>query len=62
MRLLERDDTGDFHLRHDSPDDKVPPYAILSHTWGDEELLFRDIEDGTYKCKAGYAKIQFCAD
>ncbi|KAK5657213.1 hypothetical protein OQA88_3271 [Cercophora sp. LCS_1] len=62
MRLLERNTAGDFHLRLDSADDKVPPYAILSHTWGDEEVLFRDIEDGTYKCKAGYAKIQFCAD
>ncbi|KAK4443458.1 putative vegetative incompatibility protein HET [Podospora aff. communis PSN243] len=45
MRLLERNNAGDFHLRRDSPDDKVPPYAILSHTWGDEEVLFRDIED-----------------
>ncbi|KAK5651076.1 hypothetical protein OQA88_13708 [Cercophora sp. LCS_1] len=62
MRLLERNSAGDFHLRRDSPDDKVPPYAILSHTWGDEEVLFSDIEDGTYKSKAGYAKIQFCAD
>lgn len=23
----------------------VPPYAILSHTWGDEEVLFGDIKD-----------------
>ena len=57
MRLLERNNTGDFHLRRDSPDDKVLPYAILLHIWGDEEVLFRDIEDGTYKSKAGYAKI-----
>ncbi|KIX06915.1 uncharacterized protein Z518_04891 [Rhinocladiella mackenziei CBS 650.93] len=42
------------------------PYAILSHTWGDEEVSFQDwaqIEAGgpiaeTLKKKAGYDKIQ----
>ncbi|KAK4641583.1 hypothetical protein QC761_500550 [Podospora bellae-mahoneyi] len=31
--------------------DNIPPYAILSHTWGndDEELSFRDIIDGLLK-------------
>ena len=62
MRLLERDDTGDFRLTSDIPDDKVPPYAILSHTWGDEEVLFKDLADGTAKNKAGYTKIRFCGD
>ncbi|GAB1312028.1 Beta transducin-like protein HET-E2C [Madurella fahalii] len=63
MRLLERDDTGQFYLTKPLPDDAIiPPYAILSHTWGDEEVLFRDLVDGTAKKKAGYAKIQFCGD
>jgi len=62
MCLLGRNNTGDFRLTDDIPDDKVPPYAILSHTWGDEEVLFKDLEDGTAKNKAGYAKIQFCGD
>ncbi|KAM7190940.1 Heterokaryon incompatibility protein (HET) domain containing protein [Rhypophila sp. PSN 637] len=62
MRLLERDPTGEFRLTKHLPNDKIPPYAILSHTWGDEEVLFRDLADGTAKNKAGYAKIQFCGE
>ncbi|KAK3354053.1 HET-R [Lasiosphaeria hispida] len=62
MRLLERDDTGEVRLTEDLPDNKIPPYAILSHTWGDGEVLFRDLMDGTSKNKAGYAKIRFCGD
>ncbi|KAK3349887.1 beta transducin-like protein HET-E2C [Lasiosphaeria hispida] len=62
MRLLERDDNGDFHLTKDFLNNKIPPYAILSHTWGDGEVLFKDLMDGTGKNKAGYAKIQFCGD
>ncbi|KAK0715232.1 beta transducin-like protein HET-D2Y, partial [Lasiosphaeris hirsuta] len=62
MRLLERDDTGEFRLTEDLPNNKIPPYAILSHTWGDGEVLFRDLMDGTGKNKAGYAKIRFCGD
>nr|ADA68836.1 HET-R [Podospora anserina] len=61
MRLLERDDTGDFHLK-DLPSNAIPPYAILSHTWGDEEVLFKDLVDGTGRKNAGYAKVQFCGD
>ncbi|KAK3947045.1 NACHT domain-containing protein [Pseudoneurospora amorphoporcata] len=62
MRLLERDDTGGVRLIEDLPNDKIPPYAILSHTWGPEEVLFRDMKDGTGKNKASYAKIRFCGD
>ncbi|KAK0744691.1 hypothetical protein B0T21DRAFT_380877 [Apiosordaria backusii] len=65
MRLLERSDTGEFRLTKHLPNDaipEIPPYAILSHTWGDEEVLFKDLEDSTAKKKAGYAKIQFCGD
>jgi len=65
MRLLERDDMGEFRLTEDLPNiatPEIPPYAILSHTWGDEEVLFKDLEDGTAKNKAGYVKIRFCGD
>jgi hypothetical protein len=62
MRLLERDDTGGVRLTEDFPNNKIPPYAILSHTWGDGEVLFKDLMDGTGKSKAGYAKIRFCGD
>ena len=40
----------------------VPPYAILSHTWEDEEFLFEDLVNGTGKSKAGYGKILFCGE
>lgn len=43
--------------------DNVPPYAILSHTWGAEELKFQDmiVPKTSVKVKAGYAKVQsFC--
>jgi len=41
-------------------DDMLPPYAILSHTWGVEEVLYTDLLDGSYKSKAGFRKILFC--
>ncbi|KAK4451027.1 hypothetical protein QBC34DRAFT_61486 [Podospora aff. communis PSN243] len=62
MRLLERNDTGDVRLTDDLPIDKIPPYAILSHTWGDGEVAFTELKDGTGEKKAGYAKIKFCGD
>ncbi|KAK7468953.1 hypothetical protein VKT23_003452 [Stygiomarasmius scandens] len=39
----------------------VPPYAILSHTWEDDEVLFRDIQYAVPEMKtrkAGYRKIE----
>ncbi|KAF5344910.1 hypothetical protein D9758_011538 [Tetrapyrgos nigripes] len=36
----------------------IPPYAILSHTWEDEEVTFQDMQDvETAKKRKGYAKI-----
>lgn len=35
----------------------VPPYAILSHTWEDEEILFHDIVADTEREKKGWKKI-----
>ena len=62
MRLLERNNTGEICLTEDFPDDKVPRYAILSHTWGTEEVTFQELRDGTGKNKLGYKKIRFCGD
>ncbi|KAH8732098.1 heterokaryon incompatibility protein-domain-containing protein [Phaeosphaeriaceae sp. PMI808] len=67
MRLLYRNDTGEYTLTKDLIGDQViPPYGILSHTWGadTEEVTFEDLterHDGV-KDKAGYAKIQFCGE
>jgi hypothetical protein len=39
----------------------APPYAILSHTWGDEELLFSDVQNGVGQAKKGFEKVsRFC--
>jgi hypothetical protein len=61
MRLLRRVPGGDFELV--SFDDKSPPpYAILSHTWTEnQEVTFDELVAGTGKDKTGYAKICFCS-
>jgi len=63
MRLLRRSDTGDFSLNQ-FPDKAIPPYAILSHTWGadTEEVTFDNLTHNTGKYKPGYKKIQFCGE
>ncbi|KAF1959939.1 HET-domain-containing protein [Byssothecium circinans] len=61
MRLLRFEDNGEFSLV-EFVGKNIPPYAILSHTWGadHEEVTFKDIKKGTGKSKAGYSKIRFC--
>jgi hypothetical protein len=64
IRLLERSSAGEFNLTKNFVGGNIPPYAILSHTWGanDEEVTFEDLRDGTGKDKAGYDKIRFCRE
>jgi Heterokaryon incompatibility protein (HET) len=65
MRLLKRDNRGEFSLTKDLvSDDMIPRYAILSHTWGadTEEVSFKDMIDGTGISKPGYNKIRFCGE
>ncbi|KAH7083961.1 vegetative incompatibility protein HET-E-1 [Paraphoma chrysanthemicola] len=52
---------GSFSLNERSEDD-IPPYAILSHTWGadEEEVIYRDLVEGTGHDKTGYLKLEFC--
>lgn len=52
--------------------DSAPPYAILSHTWGEEEVSCHDICDGDgawrfgfkeeWKGKEGGFKIRNCCE
>jgi Heterokaryon incompatibility protein (HET) len=63
MRLLKLSSDGGFSLETHSRA-AIPPYAILSHTWGreDDEVTFRDLLDGTGGNKKGYQKLQFCGN
>jgi hypothetical protein len=58
MRLLS---TRDWKMRDFLGDEDVPPYAILSHTWEEEEVTFQqwdtmDISD--ISKLSGYWKIK----
>ena len=59
MRLLSLDGLGKLSWTVCSG--TTPPYAILSHTWGDAEFLFDDLVNDTGRCKPSYEKIKFCA-
>lgn len=43
LRLSERKPNGAIVFR-ETTSGNIPAYAILSHTWGIEEVLFQDIE------------------
>lgn len=59
MRLLYFQDDGSLAWtefgRHN-----VPEYAILSHTWGDEEATFQDLVHGSLTELDGHQKTLFC--
>ena len=40
--------------------DNVPPYVILSHTWGEQEVSLQDLGRDGHVEKLGYAKIDGC--
>lgn len=64
VRLLERGVDGEITLTKNLVGPDIPPYAILSHTWGAdaEEVTFNGFVQGTGQNKIGYAKIRFCAE
>jgi len=41
-------------------DDRIPPYAILSHRWEEDELSYQDLQAGRNKHGAGFTKVQKC--
>lgn len=63
MRLLKLNSGGQISLTGELFDD-IPPYAILSHTWGsdDDEVTFNDLNNGSAENKKGYGKIRFCGE
>jgi hypothetical protein len=58
MRLLKYGEDGGL-TTSSFEDNEIPPYAILSHTWGEdaEEVTFADIAKGRGKHKPGYKKM-----
>lgn len=61
MRLLEIKAPGQFSLV-DVATHNPPPYAILSHTWTDQEVTYQDLISDAGEKKPGYEKIKFCGE
>ncbi|KAH8750477.1 heterokaryon incompatibility protein-domain-containing protein [Hyaloscypha finlandica] len=61
MRLLQYDNNDNLSLT-EFFDSAIPKYAILSHTWGAEEVTFEYLQKRSYRKKAGYKKIRFCGE
>jgi hypothetical protein len=68
MRLLYTTSDGKFRWTKDIIRSKdIPPYAILSHTWGEQEVIFDDlksldsVKDVDAQKEASWNKIRFCA-
>lgn len=60
MRLLH---ASRWEMRETISDDEIPPYAILSHTWGQGEISFQDwtamSPQVMAECRLGFRKIEF---
>ena len=54
MRLLN---STTFEFKEFS-DNRVPKYAILSHTWGEDEVTFADLVDGCHAHQSDFDKIR----
>jgi hypothetical protein len=63
MRLIN---TASLRLERFDDDTKIPPYAILSHTWGSDEISLQQLQDAAagdepvrncLKDMLGFAKI-----
>ncbi|KAI4928981.1 hypothetical protein J4E85_005603 [Alternaria conjuncta] len=64
MRLLQINNDDDLSLVEYFGTD-IPPYAILSHTWGadDEEISFKDVKKNRARSKpSAYRKVRFCGE
>jgi hypothetical protein len=63
MRLLQVDDNGEFSVTDDLVNN-IHPYAILSHTWGEDhdEVSFKDLTIGPRRSISGFKKLRFCAE
>ncbi|OSS51913.1 hypothetical protein B5807_03446 [Epicoccum nigrum] len=68
MRLLYTKGDGSLDWTEDLLDAQIPPYAILSHTWGEQEVTYKDLQScgniGVFaeQLEEGCRKIKFCAE
>ncbi|KAL4893670.1 ankyrin repeat-containing domain protein [Aspergillus ambiguus] len=60
MRLIQIEEGGHRLSMTEVNDRDVPKYAILSHTWGDEEITFEKMRRNQEKDSEGYRKIEGC--
>jgi hypothetical protein len=63
MRLLTSGSNGELQMtRNLIGRDEIPPYAILSHTWvEDQEVTYQGFCNKLGTSKSGYGKLLFCA-
>ncbi|KAH5552913.1 hypothetical protein HBI25_177950 [Parastagonospora nodorum] len=68
MRLLYTASDGKLLWTKDIiRSEEIPPYAILSHTWGEQEVVFDDlksldsVKDVDAQKESSWNKIRFCA-
>jgi hypothetical protein len=59
MRLIQASSIAfpDRLAFKDFPVSQLPPYAILSHTWGNDEVVWADFERGTAHLKPSFGKV-----
>lgn len=59
MRLLN---STDFSFKEFLTGSNRPAYAILSHTWGEEEITFEDAKRGRsyFEKRKGFSKFEGC--
>jgi hypothetical protein len=60
MRLLN---SFSGEIKHFLGQSQIPPYAILSHTWHDEEITLRDwqaLACAQVERMEGYVKLKYC--
>lgn len=59
MRLLN---AKTLQLKDFVGDENIPKYAILSHTWGKDEISLQAWNDTDKETKGGFTKIKYCCD
>ena len=63
MRLLKttKSNVGAFEIEEFADDQlQNQPYAILSHTWGSDEVTLQNINEPIVKSRVGYRKVEQC--